>query len=258
MPTILKPLQFTHNTGHRIQWSVTSELPQTYSVSVNGSTEFDGFTSFVVEITPMEGSQPIHLPDVRVSIPLGRSACRYMMKGGGTGMPIGNASGFDWSWTPGGAVDNLFWVGGLQAGVRLRLRGPEYAWLQPRGPFHYGDLPSTEESLPHFWHNNGSGGVTFSTGLAGGGCEIEAFTGPLDIAAAGDPVLLHFDLVFTPNKPLDTATHFQKQRYFQMESTLVPAPMLLEGGVNIANVHQGNPYACAPPSPSTFTRTAST
>eukprot|EP01047_Picozoa_sp_COSAG01_P073882 COSAG01_NODE_12174_length_1786_cov_3.321873_1_plen_344_part_00 len=56
-------------------------------------------------------------------------------------------------------------------------------------------------------------------------------------------VLLHFDLVFTPNKPLDTTMHFQKQRYYQMESTLVPAATLLEGGVNIANVHQGNPYA---------------
>jgi hypothetical protein len=242
VPTILKPLQFHSSGGHRVDWTVVSEVPQAYSVTVNGSTQFDGFTSFVVEIKHI-GSQPIHLPDVRVSIPLGSSACRYMMKGGGTGVPIGNASAFEWAWTAGGAVDNLFWIGGVQAGVRLRLRGPEYSWLQPRGPFHYGDLPSTEKSLPRFWHNNGSGGVTFSTGLAGSGCTIEAFTGPLKLAAAEDPVLLHFDLVFTPNKPLDTTMHFQKPRYYQMESTLVPAATLLEGGVNIANVHQGNPYA---------------
>ena len=36
--------------------------------------------------------------------------------------------------------------------------------------------------------------------------------------------------------------HFQKQRYYQMESKLVPSDTLLDEGVNIANVHQGNPY----------------
>ena len=69
---------------------------------------------------------------------------------------------------------------------------------------------------------------------------MEAFTGQIKLDAA-DPVRLHFDLVVTPNKPLDTARHFQKQRYYQMESKLVPAPSLLENGIRIANVHQGNP-----------------
>lgn len=80
------------------------------------------------------------------------------VQGGGTGPAIGNASAFEWKWTA-GHMDNLFWIGSVQAGVRLRLRGPEYSWRQPRGPFHYGDLPSTAAGLPEFWHNNGCRGV---------------------------------------------------------------------------------------------------
>ena len=81
--------------------------------------------------------------------------------------------------------------------------------------------------------------MSFRAGLVGGSCELEAFTGPIKLEAA-DPVKLHFDLVVTPNKPVDTARHFQKQRYYQMESQLVPAPTLLDNGIRIANVHQGN------------------
>ena len=69
------------------------------------------------------------------------------MKGGGTGAAIGNASNFDWRWSPGRA-DNMWWVGSVQGGMRLRLRGPEFAWYQPRGPYHYGDLPRDATALP--------------------------------------------------------------------------------------------------------------
>lgn len=37
-------------------------------------------------------------------------------------------------------------------------------------------------------------------------------------------------------------SQFNHHRYYQMESKIVPATTLLAGGVNIANVHQGNPY----------------
>ena len=88
-----------------------------------------------------------------------------------------------------------------------------------------------------------SGGVSFKADGAGSdnACSLEAYTGALHLEG-GRPVTLHFDLVFTPNKPLNTSQHFRQQRYYQMESQLVPSSTLLDGGVDIVNIHQGNPY----------------
>ena len=137
----------------------------------------------------------------------------------------------------------MFWVGSVQAGVRLRLRGPEFSWRQPRGPYHYADLPPTNSSLPKYWHNGGKGGVRLhvdAVGSSRSSCVLEAFTGPLSrLSLASEPALLHFDVVVTPNKPAQSAVHFQKQRYYQMEAQLVPSETLLTDGINIANVHKG-------------------
>ena len=240
-------LAFNRATPAQAQWTSSATLGKDVSVSVNGTTHFDGYTEFVVTAqlatsttALLDDAQPVAaLPDLRVQIPLAPSACRWMMKGGGTGAAIGNASDFDYHWTA-GHPDNLFFIGSVQAGVRLRLRGPEFSWMQPRGPYHYADLPSTNESLPKFWHNGGKGGVSFRTASADGSCMLTAFTGALTLGA--EPVSLHFDLVVTPNKPAPTQAERKKQRYYQMESQLVPSDTLLSEGVNIANVHQGNPY----------------
>lgn len=137
------------------------------------------------------------------------------------------------------------------SGVRLRLRGSEPAWLQPRGPYHYHDLPATNASLPKFWWNEGKGGARLVVNESSGTCTLEAYTGAISVGSSSasssssssspQAIQLHFDLVLTPNKPLDVQQHFEKQRYYQMESQLVaPTTLVQEDGVKIVNVHQGN------------------
>ena len=247
-------LNMTKVAPDRVAWAAASTLSNStmqgpdatganVTVRVNGFANFDGYTEYVVRIEPGGvgvGASSIAVPDVRVSIPLSRDACRYVMKGGGSGVPIGNASSFDWSWTPGHS-DNLFWIGSVQAGLRLRLRGPEYAWYQPRGPYHYEDLPTTSAGLPRVWNNNGSGGVAFRAAGVSGGCMLEAFTGPLTVTMA-HPAVLHFDLLITPNKPADISNRLKKLRYYQMESKLETPATLHDDKVKIVTVHQGNSY----------------
>ena len=230
-------------------WSGVQAYGEDVVVTVNGTTAYDGYSTFVVAATPTQSSTA-QIDDLRVSIPLSKSSCTYMMKGGGSGAAIGAATAFEWKWTSGG-LDNLFYVGGVQSGMRLRLKGAEYAWDQPRGPFRDGSLPSNASGLPKHWYNGGRGGVSFTMspsaaagrGGAGGrmgGCLLEAYTGPLTLVPGVDQVLLHFDLVITPNKPLDVANHFKSQRYYQVESS-VPTPQeLKDDGVKIVNIHQGN------------------
>ena len=242
-------LNFTKFTAAQAAWTSDSALAeQKVSVQVNGSAHFDGFSEYIVRVEPTVadgvGSMGGDGADINVSvlIPLTKVACRWVMKGGGTGDAIGNATSFEYHWSA-GRPDNMFWVGSVQAGVRLRLRGPEFSWRQPRGPYHYADLPPTNSSLPKYWHNGGKGGVRLhvdAVGSSRSSCVLEAFTGPLSrLSLASEPALLHFDVVVTPNKPAQSAVHFQKQRYYQMEAQLVPSETLLTDGINIANVHQG-------------------
>lgn len=67
------------NTGHVVQWTATSRSEGGIEVVTNGSAAFDSYSEFVVQISP-PGDQTVAVPDVRISIPLGKSACRYMMK----------------------------------------------------------------------------------------------------------------------------------------------------------------------------------
>eukprot|EP01043_Picozoa_sp_COSAG02_P012981 COSAG02_NODE_512_length_20850_cov_4.993302_15_plen_904_part_00 len=251
-------LNFTKTTAAKAAWTSHFSLPdQKVAVQVNGSAQFDGYTEFTVQVEPtaaVAGGGPTGEEiNVSISIPLTKTACRWMMKGGGTGVPIGNATSFEYRWSA-GKPNNMFWLGSVQAGVRLRLRGPQFSWRQPRGPYHYADLPPTNSSLPKFWHNGGKGGVRLRVGAAtaaesssssssssSSDCVLEAFTGPLRLKV-GDPALLHFDVLVTPNKPAQSAVHFQKQRYYQIEAQIVPPETLLSDGINIANVHQGNDY----------------
>jgi hypothetical protein len=253
------PLHFTKITPAQAAWTSRFSLSdQKVAVQVNASINFDGYAEFAVQVEPAAAVAGVEDPtegdiSVDISIPLTKTACRWMMKGGGTGVPVGNVTSFDYRWSA-GKPDNLFWIGSVQAGVRLRLRGPEFSWLQPRGPYHYADLPPTNSSLPKYWHNGGKGGVRLrvsaatsaesnSNGTSTSSCVLEAFTGSLSrLSLASEPALLNFDVLVTPNKPAQSAEHFQKQRYYQIESQIVPSETLLSDGINIANIHQGNDY----------------
>ena len=131
-------LEFTSVTPAQARWTSTRTLgDDKVALLVNGSTHFDGYTEFVVTVKPAGTSAaagPVMVSDIRVSIPLAKIACRWMMKGGGTGEAIGNATNFVYNWIA-GKPNNLFWIGSVQAGMRLRLRGPEFAWMQPRGNY---------------------------------------------------------------------------------------------------------------------------
>lgn len=234
-------------TGAEARWSHRSTTCG-LAVNVSASLAYDGYADYTIRARPAESGRNVTVNDMTVRLPLAPETCRYILRGGGSGAPganVGEAEPFEWQWTA-GRCDNSFWVGSVHAGVRLRLRGPQAAWKQPRGPYHFKDLPPTNASLPPFWWNGGRGGarLTMDTDASGsltGSCTLAAFTGEVTVSAA-KPVELRFDLVITPNRPLTPQARFERQRYYQMESTLVAPDVLVhQDGVRIVNVHQGNP-----------------
>ena len=91
-------LEFTSVTPAQARWASATTLlgdsNKEVGLLVNGSTHFDGYTEFVVTAKPAGTAGPLMVPDIRVTIPLTKTACRWMMKGGGTSEAIGSAANF--------------------------------------------------------------------------------------------------------------------------------------------------------------------
>jgi hypothetical protein len=93
-------------------------------------------------------------------------------------------------------------MGDAHAGVRVRLVGPS-----PN--FDSAQHLLSEEDLPHGWHNGGLGGVR-----VGADATMVAYGGARTMHA-GETLSFKFELLLTPCKPIDSATHWG-QRYFQV------------------------------------------
>ncbi|GMH54272.1 hypothetical protein TL16_g01639 [Triparma laevis f. inornata] len=240
----------TGSFGDSVTWrwnSTSTDSSEALGLDVTGSTLFDGYTDLQIDLINNAIEGEVSFDDIRLSIPLAPGSCALMMGFNKTGRAMHDV---DWRWTA-GHPNNMLWVGTAQSGVRLRLKGPEPVWNQPRGPFFYGDLPGDESGLPKYWHNNNKGGASLKTN-PNGGCEIVAFTGPLKLSET--PISLHFDLAPTPNKPLTTTTtqkHFSDFRIFQNSAPLTALEDLPER-TTVVNIHQGtsiNPWIIYPLDP---------
>ena len=246
-----------------VSWSSQTEVSGGGGmvVTVSGTSAFDGYTEMVLEVdSSSSGSSSSssssaaeteqQLDDVQLRLPFAAETCRYMMGFNRSGAPV---SSFDWRWDA-GKPNNAFWVGHQQSGLRIRLKGPEAAWQQPRGPYFYHDL-SRNATLP--WGGSSGGGASFTVTTAAGSadgdsdgstaCELLVFTRTVTL-----PLRLHLDLVPTPSKPVTQATvdtHL-RSRYFQNEATSTTSVAdVAATGANINNLHQGtslNPFMIYP------------
>jgi hypothetical protein len=127
-----------------------------------------------------------------------------------------------WHWDVERAINNV-WIGDYNAGLQLKLKGPEDTWdifnLKPEG-------------VPASWGNEGRGGC--SVGEEGDRVLVRAYSGERNLKA-GEGLLFRFALLVTPVKPLDNA-HWS-ERYYHIYG---PPEDAARCGATIINVHQGN------------------
>ena len=160
------------------------------------------------------------MKDIRLEIPLRKDVAVYMMG-------LGRKGGYrpkEWKWVwDVERANNSVWLGDYNAGLQLKLKGPEDTWdiynLKPAG-------------IPSAWGNNGQGGCTVTE--EGERVVVRAWSGARPLAA-GETLLFRFGLLPTPVKPLDPA-HW-RQRYFHMYG---PPEEAARCGATVLNVHQGN------------------
>lgn len=205
-----------------ITWESLAMAPE-LQLRCIATMEFDGYVNFNVSVRPLKR---LDVKDLRLEIPLLLETSVYMM---GLGRKGGyRPTHWEWKWDIGRA-NNSLWIGDFNAGLQLNLKGPEETW----------DIYDLRASgIPDSWGNDGKGGCTVAT--AGNVVTVSAYSGPRPL----DPnqeLEFRFGLLITPVKPLDTV-HW-KQRYYQQsypEPGAVPTETLIESGVTIVNIHQGN------------------
>lgn len=224
--------KITKQTPGTVIWESQS-AGGTVSLGCRATMEFDGHLQYQLTL---KASEPVHLKDVRLELPLEREAAAYMM---GMGRPGGfRPKEYAWKWA--GPQDS-FWIGNVHAGLHCELRGATYC-----GPM----LNLYHPAPPPSWHNGGKGG--FTIGETGDSLVLACVTSGERTLKAGESLVFDFALLITPVKPLDTARHFRERYYHNFPP---PAPdKLVADKVNVSNVHHANevnpyinyPFAAVP------------
>jgi len=184
--------------------------------------EFDGYIN--VELT-LKAAEAVAAKDLRLEIPIRRDVARYLIGMGKTGGV--RPKEWRWKWDRKKHQDSL-WVGDVNAGLQVKLKGPNYSW--PLVNIHYHHKPL---DMPDAWVNGGKGGCTVTE--EGDAVVIRAFSGERAMAA-GEELHFHVGLLVTPVKPLDRG-HWGNRYYHRV----APPAEIAKTGANVVNIHHANP-----------------
>lgn len=242
-------VNITHHDGSIVEWSSTSVFHRhgtakpLVNFKLSASSEFDGYTNFQFFLKLAEGISVANIKDMVLSYEMAPESCRYMAGFSRLGSAV---SSFDWKWTQ-GRNDYSLWVGHMQSGMRIRLRGSGLVWDQPRGPYEFNDLPINESTT---WNNDGLGGAYFEV-MEDATCNITVFTGAFTLDESEREMEFNFDLSISPNKPLtqEVIDDHWSHRNYQNSPPLSPAQNVSDYGANVNIVHQGtiiNPFIIYP------------
>ena len=148
--------------------------------------------------------------------------------------------GVSWRWSLQNRSNQL-WVGTVDAGVRVHLKGDGAMWESPMPKY---------DRLPPSWHNGGRGGANVSY-ASDGSADVIAYGGArtLPSSSADAPLTFRFDLSFSPYRQPNESVHWSL-RHFQngYPTPALSSPQEVAAtGATVVNIHQGvdsmiNPY----------------
>jgi len=223
----LKPgeMRFLRDTHSTLIWSVKNTCEQA-ELLLEGVAEFDGFLGYRLTLKPLAD---IQVKDIRLEIPLTHAMSQYMMGMGKTGGL--RPETWNWKWDVAKKSQDAVWVGGVNGGLRLKLKGANYRRQLVNIYYEYCPL-----NLPKSWGNGEHGGADVLT--TSNGALIKAYSGTRELRK-GQTLNFDFDLLITPVKLIDKEIQYH-DRYYHNAGSQISAGFIgqaAKSGANIINIH---------------------
>lgn len=197
-----------------------------------GRFEFDGFAHIRMSLI---AKKDITLDIQNLVIPYTPYVSRYFMGLGEKGgfFPSG---GIAWAWDTTRHQDE-FWVGNVNAGLKIKLKDENYRRPLVNVYYALGRLrqPSSWGNVARQVMDKEAGIVILPPGKKG---AIANILGDEKVMRKGDTLHYDMELLITPVKPLDME-HQVKDRFYHSNSDVSAKyiPEALEKGANMINVH---------------------
>ncbi len=195
---------------------------ENFTMTVEADAEFDGFVGYKVSLT---AKNDVEVDDIALKLPISKRCRKYFIGLGKKGGLFDEK--VDWKWNENFDQDG-FWVGDVNAGVKIRLKGKNY--LKPFVNIYYNHRKLNK---PESWDNSGRGGIRFN------GESFIAYSGSRTVKA-GETLRYDFDIIVTPTKEIDLKKQFSMRFFHAMFDSDTWLEKAKKGGANIINVHHGN------------------
>jgi len=208
-------------TPRRVIWEVKHHSASV-TLLIRGEATCEGALDYKMKLCADKG---LKINDVRLKVPMTAEKSCYLM---GMGKEGGiRPQAWRWKWDVEKSQD-MVWVGGVNGGLALKLKGENYRKQLVNIYYPYGKL-----NLPLSWGNNHLGGCDVTT--SNGGALINAYSGHRSVNK-GETFQFDFELLITPFKLLTTKALFTERYYhnssldladsYIKEATLVGANMI--------------------------------
>jgi hypothetical protein len=195
------------------------------TVKIKGRADYDGFVGYSALVS---SSKDVAVDDIRLQAPLRPEKATYMMgldKEGGF-----SPKEWKWKWDVLEKHQDEVWMGAVNGGLKLKLKGKNYQrqlvnLYYPFGPLHE----------PESWGNGNKGGVDIYG--ENKNVLIKAYSGQR-ILKKGETYLFDAEFLVTPFKLINKSIQFNDRYYHSdIDTTSNTIKLALEHGANIINVH---------------------
>ena len=220
-------LMFSGATPKELNWQV-SGVADGLSLTCDAHAEFDGFIDYRLGL---KAERDIDIGDIRLEIPMMPSMAKYMMG-------MGRQGGFrpervNWKWDVKNKNQDMVWLGNVNGGLRLKLKGENYHRPLINVYYKFGPL-----NLPPSWGNDGKGGVDILSRSSD--VLVRAYSGSRRMSK-GEILHFDFELLVTPFHTVNRDIQFGDRYYHTYKD--VSGGYLNDAaldGANIVNVHHKN------------------
>ncbi|UDQ98832.1 glycoside hydrolase domain-containing protein [Lentisphaerota bacterium WC36G] len=222
-----KSFKFTKETAGAVCWTAISTAKE-MTLIVKGRLEMDGFMQFKCQ---MKATENIEIEDIALDMQYTKNASRYFMgigEEGGLRKP-----NLTWKWWAEGRNQDGFWMGDINAGLKVRLKGANYHSPLINAYYKFRTL-----NKPKSWGNGSKGGIRVNSNS--NGALATAYSGSRTMKA-NETLQYDFDCFITPFKPINMVKHF-KNKYFHPgqkvdDPRLWNFKWIKEQGANVVNIH---------------------